>query len=204
MGLIRCVSATSACSPASRPVGLHVRCQSVVQWLEQINDAGGVGGARGHRPQHGWSKTLEEAEATTRKTKTSGRPGNVQAGQLTSGWGFVIFLLADTMNTLLSSLVDTHLLLLAAMLPCIMGNPDRRCQPPPEFNVCCVTTWNQGVSIPLFRCDAPKRAEKRKIQETETRPVIHFLLDASEISPPATLRTACFRSSIAAQAPTLT
>lgn len=67
------------------------------------------------------------------------------------------------MNTLLSSLVDTHLLLLLpAMLPCIMGNPDRRCQPPPEFNVCCVTTWNQGVSIPLFQCDAPKCAEKRK------------------------------------------
>lgn len=140
---------------------LHV--QSVVRWLEQINDAGGVGGARGHRLQHGWSETSEEAAATHRKTNTSGRPGNVLAGQLTSGWGLVIFLRADTMNTLLSSLVDTHLLLLlAAMLPCIMGNPDRRCQPPPEFNVCCVTTWNQGVSSPLFRCDAPKNALKKE------------------------------------------
>lgn len=72
----------------------------------------------------------------------------------------MIFLLADT-NEHFSSLVDTHLsLLIPAMPPCIMGNQDRRCQPPPEFNVCCVTTWNQGVSIPLFRCDAPKRAEK--------------------------------------------
>lgn len=81
MGLSQCVSATSACSPAS------------LQWLEQINDVGGVGGVRGL--QHGWSKTVEQVEATNQKTKASGHPGNVQAGQLMSGWGSVAFLLAD-------------------------------------------------------------------------------------------------------------
>lgn len=43
-----------------------MRRHSVVQRLEQINDAGGVGGARG---QQGWSKILEEAEATKKKQK---------------------------------------------------------------------------------------------------------------------------------------